>query len=140
MGVSRHPVRELVALAQRMTIAAGDDTSYTLTPAGGRDTIALPSVRAFIAESSALPHTTVVFVPPRRRLTSSGVDAVTPVVEAGAAQRVEVLPDRLLVYAADGEVALKAVTALGVHPQSSLVRRSSLEDVFLRLTGRTLVD
>jgi lipooligosaccharide transport system ATP-binding protein len=68
------------------------------------------------------------------------VDAVTPVVHAGAAERVEVLPDRLLLYAADGEAALEAVTAAGVHPQSSLVRRSSLEDVFLRLTGRTLVD
>jgi lipooligosaccharide transport system ATP-binding protein len=53
---------------------------------------------------------------------------------------VEVLPDRLLLYADDGEAALAAVTGLGVHPQSSLVRRSSLEDVFLRLTGRTLVD
>ena len=45
-----------------------------------------------------------------------------------------------LLYADDGEAALAAVTGLGVHPQSSLVRRSSLEDVFLRLTGRTLVD
>jgi lipooligosaccharide transport system ATP-binding protein len=68
------------------------------------------------------------------------VDAVKPVVHSGAAERVEVLPDRLLLYAHDGEAALAAVTALGVHPQSSLVRRSSLEDVFLRLTGRTLVD
>ena len=68
------------------------------------------------------------------------VDAVLPVVHSGAAERVEVLPDRLLLYAHDGEAALAAVTALGVHPQSSLVRRSSLEDVFLRLTGRTLVD
>ena len=66
--------------------------------------------------------------------------ALAPVVRAGAAERIEVLPDRLLLYAADGEAALKAVTAVGVHPQSSLVRRSSLEDVFLRLTGRTLVD
>jgi lipooligosaccharide transport system ATP-binding protein len=68
------------------------------------------------------------------------VDAVQPVVDRGAAERVEVLPDRLLLYAADGEAALAAVAALDVHPQSSLVRRSSLEDVFLRLTGRTLVD
>jgi lipooligosaccharide transport system ATP-binding protein len=68
------------------------------------------------------------------------VDAVKPVVHSGAAERIEVLPDRLLLYAHDGEAALAAVTALGVQPQSSLVRRSSLEDVFLRLTGRTLVD
>ncbi|MEX5719763.1 hypothetical protein [Geodermatophilus maliterrae] len=50
------------------------------------------------------------------------------------------LPDRLLLYTADGDAALSAVLAEGVHPVSSLVRRSSLEDVFLRLTGRTLVD
>ncbi|MBV8303952.1 MAG: ABC transporter ATP-binding protein [Acidimicrobiia bacterium] len=58
----------------------------------------------------------------------------------GAAERVEVLPDRVLLYANDGEVALSAVHALGVRPESALVRRSSLEDVFLHLTGRTLVD
>jgi lipooligosaccharide transport system ATP-binding protein len=63
-----------------------------------------------------------------------------PVLERGAAERIEVLPDRLLLYTADGDAALAAVTAAGVHPLSSLVRRSSLEDVFLRLTGRTLVD
>jgi lipooligosaccharide transport system ATP-binding protein len=68
------------------------------------------------------------------------VDVLAPVLQVGAAERIEALPDRLLLYAADGEAALAAVTALGVHPLSSLVRRSSLEDVFLRLTGRTLVD
>jgi lipooligosaccharide transport system ATP-binding protein len=68
------------------------------------------------------------------------VDVLQPVVDRGAAERIEVLPDRLLIYAADGEAALAAVAALDVRPQSSLVRRSSLEDVFLRLTGRTLVD
>ncbi|SEF32979.1 lipooligosaccharide transport system ATP-binding protein [Amycolatopsis pretoriensis] len=56
------------------------------------------------------------------------------------AQRVEVLPDRVLLYSDDGEAALEQVHARGVRPLSSLVRRSSLEDVFLRLTGRTLVD
>jgi lipooligosaccharide transport system ATP-binding protein len=59
---------------------------------------------------------------------------------AGIAERVEVLPDRLLLYAADGEGALQEVQRRGLDPISSLVRRSSLEDVFLRLTGRTLVD
>jgi lipooligosaccharide transport system ATP-binding protein len=58
----------------------------------------------------------------------------------GVAERVEVLPDRLLLYAADGEGALQEVQRRGLDPISSLVRRSSLEDVFLRLTGRTLVD
>jgi lipooligosaccharide transport system ATP-binding protein len=45
-----------------------------------------------------------------------------------------------LIYAQDGEAALAEIIALGQHPVTSLVRRSSLEDVFLRLTGRTLVD
>jgi len=54
--------------------------------------------------------------------------------------RMDVLPDRILIYAQDGEVALSEIIALGQHPLTSLVRRSSLEDVFLRLTGRTLVD
>jgi lipooligosaccharide transport system ATP-binding protein len=56
------------------------------------------------------------------------------------ADRVEELPDRLLLYAPDGEAALAAANQRGVRPLSSLVRRSTLEDVFLRLTGRTLVD
>ena len=58
----------------------------------------------------------------------------------GIGDRVEVLPDRILVYAADGDEALAAVTDRGLHPSSVLVRRSSLEDVFLHLTGRRLVE
>ncbi len=50
----------------------------------------------------------------------------------------ENLADRILVYAADGEAEVEALARAGVHPASVLVRRSSLEDVFLRLTGRTL--
>jgi lipooligosaccharide transport system ATP-binding protein len=56
------------------------------------------------------------------------------------ADRVEELPDRLLLYAPDGEAALAAASQRGARPLSTLVRRSTLEDVFLRLTGRTLVD
>nr|WP_218913313.1 ABC transporter ATP-binding protein [Janibacter alkaliphilus] len=58
----------------------------------------------------------------------------------GIGERVEALPDRLLVYADHGDAALESATARGLQPVSALVRRSSLEDVFLRLTGRTLVD
>ncbi len=58
----------------------------------------------------------------------------------GIAERVEVLPDRLLLYAHDGEEALARVHERGLRPAATLVRRSTLEDVFLRLTGRTLVD
>ena len=54
--------------------------------------------------------------------------------------RIEELPDRILMYTEDGEELLERVYMKGFHPKTSLVRRSSLEDVFLRLTGRTLVD
>ncbi|MFM6978051.1 MAG: ABC transporter ATP-binding protein [Micrococcales bacterium] len=54
--------------------------------------------------------------------------------------RVETLPDRILIYSEDGEQVLSEIHQMGLEPQTSLVRRSSLEDVFLRLTGRTLVD
>lgn len=56
------------------------------------------------------------------------------------AERVEVLPDRVLLYTGDGDEAVAAVHRRGLRPESSLVRRSTLEDVFLRLTGRSLVD
>jgi lipooligosaccharide transport system ATP-binding protein len=56
------------------------------------------------------------------------------------AERVEVLPDRVLLYTDDGEAAISRLADRGVRPASTLVRRSSLEDVFLRLTGRSLVD
>ncbi|MEO8528222.1 MAG: ATP-binding cassette domain-containing protein [Pseudolysinimonas sp.] len=58
----------------------------------------------------------------------------------GIGERLEVLPDRILVYADNGEAALVEVTKRGLEPITSLVRRSSLEDVFLRLTGRSLVE
>lgn len=54
--------------------------------------------------------------------------------------RIEVLPDRILLYSDDGEAVLERVYSKGLHPVTSLVRRSSLEDVFLRLTGRSLVE
>jgi lipooligosaccharide transport system ATP-binding protein len=61
--------------------------------------------------------------------------ALEPLVD-----RVEDLPDRLLLYTADGERVKEEVVGAGHKPVTALVRRSSLEDVFLRLTGRTLVD
>jgi lipooligosaccharide transport system ATP-binding protein len=57
----------------------------------------------------------------------------------GQVARVEVLPDRVLLYTDDGD-AIVPVAHDRLRPQSVLVRRSTLEDVFLRLTGRTLVD
>lgn len=58
----------------------------------------------------------------------------------GLGERLEILADRVLVYADDGEAALAQVLARGLQPVASLVRRASLEDVFLQLTGRSLVD
>ena len=59
---------------------------------------------------------------------------------ADLGDRVEILPDRLLVYTHDGEEVIAKVHERGLEPAAVLVRRSTLEDVFLRLTGRTLVD
>ena len=55
-------------------------------------------------------------------------------------ERIEELPDRVLMYTEDGEALLEKIYASALHPKTSLVRRSSLEDVFLRLTGRTLIE
>ena len=66
-------------------------------------------------------------------------DAVAEKI-ADLGDRVEVLPDRLLVYTEDGEAVAAKVHERGLEPVAVLVRRSTLEDVFLRLTGRTLVD
>jgi lipooligosaccharide transport system ATP-binding protein len=69
-------------------------------------------------------------------------DSQQPYAEklAGLGERVEVLPDRILLYVADGDEAAAEVQRRSLSPASVLVRRSSLEDVFLHLTGRTLVD
>ena len=61
-------------------------------------------------------------------------------IKALSPERMEVTADRLLLYAADGDEFLARVHQAGIEPLTELVRRSSLEDVFLHLTGRTLVD
>jgi lipooligosaccharide transport system ATP-binding protein len=67
------------------------------------------------------------------------VPDVGPETFNGRVARVETLPDRLLLYTDDGDALVPVAHEL-LQPQSVLVRRSTLEDVFLRLTGRTLVD
>lgn len=64
---------------------------------------------------------------------------IAPIVRE-LCDRMEELPDRLLLYVDDGEALLEEITERDIHPNTSLVRRSSLEDVFLRLTGRTLIE
>jgi lipooligosaccharide transport system ATP-binding protein len=73
------------------------------------------------------------------RLTDAVRDGLDGKLD-GLADRVEELPDRLLLYTADGEHALEQVNQRQIPIESALVRRSSLEDVFLRLTGRSLVE
>jgi lipooligosaccharide transport system ATP-binding protein len=58
----------------------------------------------------------------------------------GLVDRVEALPDRVLLYTADGDAATAAVHREGLRPESALIRRGTLEDVFLRLTGRSLIE
>lgn len=73
------------------------------------------------------------------RFVTESHDAFADAVE-GIAKRFEILPDRVLLYVDDGDAALETVRARGLQPAGAFVRRSSLEDVFLRLTGRTLTD
>ncbi len=58
----------------------------------------------------------------------------------GLLERVEWLPDRVLLYADSGEATLTRLTDAGIHPDAALVRRATLEDVFLTITGRSLVE
>src|SRR5438128_5230710 len=71
--------------------------------------------------------------PPDEQPNLDGV--LTSVVE-----RIEALPDRVLLYTADGDAATAAVHRQGLRPESALIRRGTLEDVFLRLTGRSLIE
>jgi lipooligosaccharide transport system ATP-binding protein len=73
------------------------------------------------------------------RFTQEARDALGDRLE-GLADRIEQLPDRVLLYAEDGEAVVMAARERGIHPEAVLVRRSTLEDVFLRLTGRSLIE
>ena len=93
-----------------------------------------------LARASSSPGTR----PARCSSSASATPTPTPTpsrpASTGWSQRFEALPDRLLLYTDDGEATLAEVHGLGLTPDSALVRRSTLEDVFLRLTGRSLVD
>ena len=69
-----------------------------------------------------------------------GSPDLDPAVIDGVASRIEQLPDRVLVYTEDSDAALARVAGAGLIPLTSLTRRSTLEDVFLHLTGRQLVE
>lgn len=94
--------------------------------------VAEGSPRALIAQYSTREVAELRFAP--------GIAETLDGQLEGIAERIEHLPDRVLLYADDGEAAAVAVHQRGLEPEAVLVRRSSLEDVFLRLTGRSLVD
>ena len=94
--------------------------------------VAEGSPRELIARYSTREVTELRFAPGVQETLDGQLD--------GLAERVERLPDRVLLYADDGEAAVAAAHARGLQPEQVLVRRSSLEDVFLRLTGRSLVE
>ena len=94
--------------------------------------VAVGSPKQLIEEHSSREVTELRFAPDVKETLDGQLE--------GLGDRIENLPDRLLVYATDGEAVAEAVHARGLQPESVLVRRSTLEDVFLRLTGRTLVD
>ena len=98
---------------------------------GGR-IVAQGSPAQLIAEHSSREVVELRFRPGEQE---GAIDAVSSLVD-----RIEALPDRLLLYTDDGDVTLADAHALGLRPATTLVRRSTLEDVFLRLTGRSLID
>ncbi|WP_410811328.1 ABC transporter ATP-binding protein [Micromonospora sp. 067-2] len=98
---------------------------------GGR-IVAEGSPRALIEQHSTREVVELRFAAESQEPFASKLD--------GLGERVEVLPDRILLYVADGDAAVAEVSRLGLSPANVLVRRSGLEDVFLHLTGRTLVD
>jgi lipooligosaccharide transport system ATP-binding protein len=102
---------------------------------GGR-IVAHGSPRSLIAEHSTREVAELRFAPGENASAATRLATVL----IGENERVEALPDRVLLYVADGEAALGRAHELGLSAVSSLVRRSTLEDVFLRLTGRSLID
>jgi len=118
--VTTHYMDEAEQLCDRLVVMDGGRIAAEGSPA---DLIARHSTREVVE---------LRFAPGEQQDAAGRVD--------GLAERVEVLPDRVLLYTMTGEATLERVHERGLRPLSSLVRRSSLEDVFLRLTGRTLVD
>jgi lipooligosaccharide transport system ATP-binding protein len=98
--------------------------------------VAEGSPRALIEQHSTREVAELRFAP---GANADAAARLTPEI-AGSNERVEALPDRVLLYVADGEAAIARAHRIGLSPVSSLVRRSTLEDVFLRLTGRSLID
>jgi lipooligosaccharide transport system ATP-binding protein len=102
---------------------------------GGR-IVAEGSPRSLIEQHSSREVAEIRFMPGENASAVPGIELALGTTDA----RIEVLPDRVLLYVHDGEAAVNRIRDAGIEPESTLVRRSTLEDVFLRLTGRSLVD
>jgi lipooligosaccharide transport system ATP-binding protein len=123
--LTTHYMDEAEQLCDRLVIM---DEGRIVAEGSPRSLIERYSTREVVELRFATPEDQAAHEPALERL--AGSDGVT--------DRIEPLADRVLLYAADGDRALADVVAAGVRTESTLVRRSSLEDVFLRLTGRTL--
>ncbi len=126
LGLTTHYMDEAEQLCDRLVVMDRGRIVAEGTP------------RALIERWSTREVVELRFPDSHRTGGGDGVEALTP--ELGMAERVEVLPDRVLLYTGDGEAAITAVQQRGFRPSSSLIRRSTLEDVFLRLTGRSLIE
>jgi len=118
--ITTHYMDEAEQLCDRLVVMDGGRIVAEGSPAG------------LIARHSTREVLELRFAPGEQESTAHRIEDL--------ADRTEVLPDRVLLYTQAGEATLEQVHARGVRPVSSLVRRSSLEDVFLRLTGRALTD
>jgi lipooligosaccharide transport system ATP-binding protein len=118
--VTTHYMDEAEQLCDRLVVM---DKAKIVTEGSPRELIARYSTREVV----------------ELRLSDAARDQLKASVD-GLAQRVEWLPDRVLLYTANGEQTLIQVTDSGIHPESALVRRASLEDVFLTITGRSLIE
>jgi lipooligosaccharide transport system ATP-binding protein len=98
--------------------------------------VAEGSPRDLIADHVSREVLELRFAREHRETAAATIKSAIP---GPVADRMEILPDKLLLYTEDGEQALAAIHALSLTPLTALVRRASLEDVFLTLTGRTLV-
>jgi lipooligosaccharide transport system ATP-binding protein len=138
---ARHLVWERLAQLKRQGVTIVLTTHYMDEAEQLCDRVAVMDAGRIVAEGSPRAliggHCTRDVV--ELRFDSDPVEALTGKLEE-TCERVEPLPDRLLLYTDDGDATVAAVHDLRLVPSSVLVRRGTLEDVLLRLTGRTLVD
>jgi lipooligosaccharide transport system ATP-binding protein len=118
--ITTHYMDEAEQLCDRLVVM---DKSHIVAEGSPRELIAAHSSREVVEIRFAIGEQ----------------DAALPQLD-GLAERMEVLPDRVLLYVDDGDKTADVIAERGLVPVNVVVRRSTLEDVFLRLTGRTLID